>query len=174
MTLDELKEKPLKRNEMLLHGTVGLVLYCSKVRYHPEEIQVRRCDLEKTDPKARIRVPISHVTRHSPAGKKQGTALLLCHCESCGLKIRTTRNWLALGTPRCFNMDCSSMKQSDGAGAELVIEWGEYGDGKLGTDMAEMMRQQRVDEGGKSRADPTDNPHHGHSNDDELDDGRPL
>lgn len=72
--------------------------------------------------------------------KQSGSRLILCRCpeedRGCGLKIRVTANWLRDGaTPRCFNATCPggqwtlNKSEREYAGRELVIEWGERGDG---------------------------------------------
>jgi len=146
MTLDDLKEKPLKRGACLIHGILGLVLYKSKVRNHPEEIIVQR-----TDNKERVRVPLAHVTRDTkPQGKIQGSRLILAHCHACGLKIRASGKTYEMGTPLCFNAECENLNQP------LEIEWGEKGDGVLGFDKGEMMKQHNANQATRENRRPND------------------
>lgn len=103
--------------------------------------------------------------RNAPNKKSnaQGARLILCHCEQCGLKIRTTPNWLRNGNkPRCFNKQCETWTPRAG-GVELVIEWGERGDGVL--DFDKRLNTQQANEAmGRTPFDPRD---------DSPDDGTP-
>ena len=137
MTLEELEEKPLRRGDFLIHA-VGLVRYCAKVRNHPDKIVVRPFDenaVKDNEKAKRIQVHISSVSRGKPAGKRQGSMLILALCLTCNLKIRASGSTYAKGSPLCFNNECPDI------GKPLEIEWGERGDGILGFDRAERIRQ---------------------------------
>jgi hypothetical protein len=143
LTVDDIKNKTLKKGDPLTHLVYGVVSYCAKIRGTYERIEVSQWTAiggaggELRQTRFRVFVKDCFITPSNlKKGKKQPTRLILAVCPACDLRIRASMLVFSLGTPLCFNEGC----EKKGEPLELQIGDDPENPGKLNIDTADRVR----------------------------------